>query len=246
MIFYLRSLSKTDTATLWEHARLLGTPPGVVKAILNGEMHTLHAELEQSGGWPTLVSLLAYGGGLDADLDVLAVAQDEYEEVALGEQRLRMSVTTNDLYRRGYRVRQQTHISVEELTDPKNINTFPELVRALKLLRLSQGKKAYRKMAKKSHKLLPGWDPAEHESRSHTGLRHVIRADATPKLPAVLAFIRGCGITNPRVGREWAAAHARATVHLELTRSRPPTHPKNTVDEDWSSRSPSGPNPSMA
>ena len=82
LIFYLRTHHKADAATLWDHASLLGIPPGVVETFLNGDIHTLHAELQQAGGWPILASLLAYGGGLAADLDVLATAQAEYEEIS--------------------------------------------------------------------------------------------------------------------------------------------------------------------
>ena len=245
LILHLRAHCKADTATLWDHARLLGTPPGVVEAILNGDMHTLHAELQQAGGWPILASLLAYGDGLAADLDVLSTAQTEYEEISLGEERPRMSITSEKLYQRGYRVGRRPRTPVEKVTDPKGVNTFPELVNALTLLRSSRGETPYRDMAARSQERPPGWDPAEHESRSHTGLQNVIREGATPKLPAVLAFVRGCGITDPQVGRSWAAAHARAAVHLELTRSRRPPRLEDTV-EDWASRSPSGPNPSMA
>ena len=245
LIFYLRTHRKADAATLWDHASLLGIPPGVVETFLNGDIHTLHAELQQAGGWPILASLLAYGGGLAADLDVLATAQAEYEEISLGEERRRMSITLKGLHQRGYRVGRRPRIPVEKVTDPKRVNTFPELVNALTLLRSSRGDIPYRDMAARSQERHPGWDPDEHEPRSHTGLRNVVREGATPKLPAVLAFVRGCGITDPQVGRSWAAAHARAAVHLELMHSRHPPRLEDTV-EDWASRSPSGPNPSMA
>src|SRR5699024_2406386 len=118
LILHLRTHCKADTATLWDHASLLGIPPGVVEAILNGDMHTLHAGLQRVGGWPSLACLLAYGGGLAADLDALATAQAEYEEISLGEERRRMSIPAQELHQRGYRVGRRPRVPVEKVTDP--------------------------------------------------------------------------------------------------------------------------------
>lgn len=245
LILLLRDRSATTPADLRDHGRLLGTPPGAIEAILNGDMHTLNTVLCDSGGWPMLASLLAYGPGLGADLDTLALAQAEYEEIALGDERVRPALAPVDLHRRGYRAARRTRTPVEEVTDPKQVNTFSELVQALTILRAARGDPPFRDMASRSEKPLPGWNPDEHESRSHTGMRAVIKEGAAPRLTAVLAFVRGCGITDPQMGRAWAAAHARAAVHEELTRSRkPPPSLEDTVEE-WASRSPTGPNPSL-
>lgn len=241
LLFHLRARIRADQAALRKHARLLGTPQGAIEALIRGDMHTLYAELDGEGGWPVLASLVAFGGGLDAGLDVLAAVKSEYEVIALGEQRPHLPTTAEELHRRGYRVRRRSRTPVEEVTDPKQVNTFPQLVQALRLLRSSRGDPPYREMAARSVHRLPGWNPELHEPRSHSGMQNAVKEDARPRLAAVLAFVRGCGVTDPQVGRAWEAAHARAAVHEELKHlPRYPPRLRDTVEE-WAARTPTGP-----
>ncbi|MFC9941363.1 hypothetical protein [Nocardiopsis alba] len=255
LILALRARSRADPATLWAQARLLGTPPDAMEALMNGDMRNLHAALAASAppgatdaGWSMLASLLAYGDGFNADLDELATAQAEYEEIALGEKRPRLSTTASSLNDRGYRFgvrRPQTPVA--EVTDPGRVNTYPELVQALLFLRTCRGTPSYREMAALSVRHLSEWDAfGAHQSRSHTGMQRVTKSKK-PRAPAVLAFVRGCGVTSPQAGRAWADACARAAVHDELERM--PRRPPRLEDtwQAWIERpSTTGPNPSMA
>src|SRR5690606_4173370 len=151
LLFGLRAGIAASTTQLWQAARELGAPATVAQAFVDSDIPGLHAALVQAGhGWPMLASLLAYG--LDADVEVLAAAQLEYEEIALdSSQRNLLPITPVALSRRGYRLADAATVAdPSRHTDPRHISTEEELLQALRCLRASAGNPTWRDMGKRS------------------------------------------------------------------------------------------------
>ncbi|GAA3985092.1 hypothetical protein FOF52_06160 [Thermobifida alba] len=215
LLFGLRAGIAASTTQLWQAARELGAPATVAQAFVDSDIPGLHAALVQAGhGWPMLASLLAYG--LDADVEVLAAAQLEYEEIALdSSQRNLLPITPVALSRRGYRLADAATVAdPSRHTDPRHISTEEELLQALRCLRASAGNPTWRDMGKRSAVIPAGADRSKHQSRSYNTLRMLV-TDPKPsrvKLEVVLAFVRGCGVTDPAVLQAWEDAYRRIAV----------------------------------
>ncbi|MBB6122187.1 hypothetical protein [Nocardiopsis algeriensis] len=240
LLFHLRARAGIDESTFRRTSTIdLGIPEPVVTAVVHGDIHALRAA-SQEHGWPTLASLLAYGGGLAADYSSLAAALAEYEEVMMRPRDRRLlPVSRTMLERRGYQHSAQTFLvdPTKAATDPRLVTTHAELVEALKCLRIRAGNPSLRTIADRSVHIPEGVDPAKHEPRSYNTINKVLRVEASgPQMIPVLAFVRGCGVTDATELAAWE----KACSHIAIAKRRAPLAPR-----DRGSTS-SGPNPSAA
>lgn len=195
-------------------------PMNIAHSLLNGRMHALRAEKDRERGWALLKVLIHSGSyrNVQQQLDLITAAENEYRR--LHDQRTPIGV--QDLDERGYRVTGlRAAPSVEEATDPTKVNSFPELVDALKALRSSRGSPPWRDMSARS-KLRIKDEAVQsrfvHQPRSHSALQRTVRPGNRPSLASVLAFVRACGPVTAEVEDEWAQAHARAALDFENAR----------------------------
>lgn len=225
LIFHLRVRVSAVEPDLRRGAALLGTPTAVLEALLAGDMHTMRAELvKESDGWGVLSSLLAYGGGLAADYEVLAAALREYEEIAMDPlQRRRLPISSGMLERRGYQHSDEAAASglTAAATDPRRMGTQQELLEALECLHIRAGRPSMRAMEAKASAVPKGADPEKHIARSHNTLNKVLKAsDELPRLVSFLAFVRGCGIADLDELAAWEDAYLRIEMRKHRVRGR--------------------------
>ncbi|CAL9611054.1 hypothetical protein SUDANB67_05617 (plasmid) [Nocardiopsis dassonvillei] len=198
-------------------------PVNIAYALLNGRVHALRAEKNRTRGWALLKVLIHSGSyrNVQQQLDLITAVKNEYGR--LHDQRTPIGV--DDLDDRGYRVTGlRAAPSVEEATDPTKVNSFPELVDALKALRGSKGSPTWRDMAARSQIKIQG-EGAQgsrfaHQPRSHSALQRTVQAGNRPSLASVLAFVRACGSVTVEVENEWARAHARAVLDFEQAQTQ--------------------------
>ena len=239
ILFHLRASAGADDGSFHDTAtRVLGTPEPVVAAALQGDIPALVEALQHAGGWDTLASLLGYGQGLNADYGSLRAASSEYEDLALGtDQRRLLPLSHAMLQQRGYQHALETfqrELS-EAAVNPRLATTPEELIEALKCLHLQAHRPSLREMAKRSEHVPEGMDPHKHQPRSHNTINKVLHdRSRLPRTVAVLAFVRGCRVTDPDELRAWEEACERIAITVRKARR---TH---------RGRSSTGPNPSMA
>ncbi|MFE6309327.1 hypothetical protein [Nocardiopsis sp. NPDC057823] len=126
-----------------------------------------------------------------------------------------------ELRERGYQVlTYRLDVSPRQLADPAQAASFPELLQALQALRLVWGSPPWRVMARRSVSVPQGWDRDLHCPRSHSAMYRTVLPGAEPSLPAVLAFVRGCGVTSPVQMQAWQRAHARAALAAKVNPDR--------------------------
>jgi hypothetical protein len=244
ILFHLRAQAGADENTFRRTSTVdLGIPEPVVSAVVHGDIHALRTAT-QDHGWPMLASLFAYGGGLAADYGSLAAALTEYEEIMMrpADRRL-LPVSRTMLERRGYAHSAESFLEdpTEAATDPRQVRTHQELIEALECLRIRAGNPSLREIADRSAHIPEGVDPTKHEHRSYNTINKVLKAEAGgPQLIPVLAFVRGCGVTDPGQLAAWEAACTR----IAIAKRKASAPPDAEGQEGW--RAPSGPNPSMA
>jgi hypothetical protein len=202
----------------WGWMMRMQFPVNIVHSLLNGRVHALRAEKNRKRGWALLKVLIHSGSyrNVQQQLDLITAVKNEYGR--LHDQRTPIGVA--DLDDRGYRVTGlRAAPSVEEATDPTKVNSFPELVDALKALRVSRGSPTWRDMSARSQIRVDGKAAHAsgfvHQPRSHSALQRTIRPGNRPSLASVLAFVRACGSVTVEVENKWAQAHARAVLDFE-------------------------------
>ncbi|MBB6001336.1 hypothetical protein HNR25_005167 [Streptomonospora salina] len=224
LIFYLRARAGAVEPELRRSAALLGTPTAVLEALLAGDMHTMRAELaNEADGWGVLSSLLAYGGGLGAEYEVLAVALREFEEIAMDPlQRRRLPISTGMLERRGYQHSGEVATSgITAATDPRRAGTRQELLEALHCLHFRAGHPSMRAMETKASAIPEGADTDKHIPRSHNTLGKVHKSrERLPFLASFLAFVRGCGVAELAELAAWEDAYMRIEMPKQRARGR--------------------------
>ncbi|RNL80720.1 hypothetical protein [Halostreptopolyspora alba] len=225
LIFHLRARVSAVEPELRRSAALLGTPTAVLEALLAGDVHTMRAELaKESDGWGVLSSLLAYGGCLAADYEVLAAALREYEEIAMDPlQRRRLPISSGMLERRGYQHSDEASASglTAAATDPRRVGTQQELLEALDCLHIRAGRPSMRTMEATASAIPEGANPKKHITRSHNTLSKVLKArDELPRPASFLAFVRGCGIADLDELAAWEEAYLRIEMRKHRARGR--------------------------
>lgn len=159
-------------------------------------------------------------------------------------QRHLLPLTDAVLHRRGYRSADATE-PVLDTTNPHAVGTREELLQALRCLRISQGNPSLRTMSQQSETIPEGLDERKHRARSYNTLRWLVHP-TTPSettLVNVLAFVRGCGITDPDLLRAWEEAYLRVAVAETAAPPRPSAAlpPIAVTGPQFSHRPPTGP-----
>ncbi|WP_116247705.1 hypothetical protein [Nocardiopsis sp. FIRDI 009] len=250
LVFHLRARSGADEATFRQVCTdVLGIPEPVTTALVHGDIHALRTVLKDldrdDDGWPLIASLLAYGDGLNADYGTLAAALAEFEEIVMPPgQRHRLALSRTMLEQRGYQHSDETFLDpTEAATDPRRAVTHEDLVEALVCLHIRAGEPSLRDIAHRSLTIPEGVDPTKHQARSYNTISKVLKVeDRGPQMVAVLAFVRGCGVLDPKELKAWEDACYRIR-RRKRQRKLPPPREADT-EEGW--RAPSGPNPSLA
>lgn len=236
LLFHLRARLGTEEDTFRRTCtEILGTPEPVVDALVTGNIPALYRALDQTGGWPVFASVLGYTDGLDADYGAFKAALAEYEELDMNpDQRRLLPLSSAMMRERGYQSSGETFMSnlAQAATDPRRASTHEELIEALECLRIRAGNPSLRDIAEASESVPEGADPAKHQPRSYNTLGKVLNyEEGGPHLVSLLAFVRGCGVTDLAELRAWE----RACVNIAIARR-----------QQEQGRSPTGPNPSMA
>ncbi|MFD3687017.1 hypothetical protein ACFWTE_19610 [Nocardiopsis sp. NPDC058631] len=211
----------------WGSMMRMHFPVNIAHSLLNGQVHALRAEKNRKRGWALLKVLIHSGSyrNVQQQLDLITAVKNEYGR--LHDERTPIGV--GDLDDRGYRVTGlRATPSLEEASDPTKVNSFPELLDALKALRGSSGTPTWRDMSDRSKIKGHGGgrgargDMFVPQPRSHSALQRTIQPGNRPSLPSVLAFVRACGAVTEEVESAWAQAHARATLDFERKSARGP------------------------
>ncbi|WP_444963770.1 hypothetical protein [Nocardiopsis sp. M1B1] len=201
-------------------------PVGIVHDLFNGRTEALRSEMGRRRGRALLEALF-----FTDERKQTAEEKKERQSEPKPELRIvfeseltrlrndtgrRTHIGADELHERGYRLMgRRAQLSVHELSDPRKVSSFPELVRALQALHRTQGSPSLREMAAGSEQRFRGKYRSMHQTRSHAALRRVTLAGARPTLAAVLAFVRGCNVLGSEEAHEWIQAHARAATFAE-------------------------------
>ncbi|WP_435111857.1 hypothetical protein [Nocardiopsis synnemataformans] len=201
-------------------------PVGIVHDLFNGRTEALRSQVRQGRG-RTLLEALFFTDGKkktpeqkkerqnEPKPELRIVFESEFTRLRNDIGR-RTHIGTDELHERGYRLMgRRAQLSVHELSDPRKVNSFPELVQALQALHRTQGSPSLREMAAGSEQHFRGKYRSMHQTRSHAALRRVTLPGAKPTLAAVLAFVRGCNVLGSDEAQEWIQAHARAATFTE-------------------------------
>jgi hypothetical protein len=196
-------------------------PVAAVYEMLHGRTGTLRNKLMEGVG-DKMMEAMFFGineqsQGVETKNAIKEVFTDEYRRMQIDPKR-RNGVDIDELHHRGYELMERwIRISKNSPRNPHDVNSFEDLVEALKELRRAQGDPSLRTMAKIAAKHSHGLYGNTHldKPRSHATLGRIVQTGAKPKLASVLAFVRGCGILSSEQASEWTAAHERAVASDE-------------------------------
>lgn len=215
LVFLLRTQGEMKME--WKkHAKKKQFYRPLQEALRRGDVRSFKESMGKKDAWEVMQLILrgANHRATKAELDSYVTLKSEFDRLYTLPFSIGVRVGVDDLRRRGYVVASTSSRPPGPLK-PEDVHTLPELLTALNDHRLGRGKPSWRSMAKGSDAPCPGGRPEWHQPRSHTALRELLGPNSRPSLPAVLAFVRGCGGFSPQVESTWAQAHARALRSVE-------------------------------
>lgn len=209
LIFLLRAQGAMDIRR-WRNSEKRFYEP-LSRALRRGHVRALLKVEGKQEAWRALRLILQGGGHREskAELDAYVTLQREFDRLYSLPFSVGTRISADHIHRRGYLLA-DVRSGPRKALGPEEVHTFPELLIALNDHRVGRGNPAWRKMASNSEKPSSGGRGEWHQSRSHTALRTMLKPGSEPSLPAVLAFLRGCGGFSHEMEPIWAKAHARA------------------------------------